>query len=135
MVEFTPPGDKEGSGSVSFTFGAGRVQFPELSQMIVLAPGRYRFSGEFEGMIRARRGLRWEIHCWKGKELAKTEMLYGLSTARRQLFGLDIDVPDRDDCRSQQLRLFHDARSASEQLISGQASFRSLSLTTLAPSP
>jgi hypothetical protein len=134
-VEFTPLGDKERSRSVSFTFGAGRVQFPELSQMVVLAPGRYRFSGEFRGMIRARRGLRWEIHCWKGKELAKTEMLYGLPNAQRQPFGLDIDVPDRDDCRSQHLRLFHDARSASEQLISGQASFRSLGLTALAPSP
>jgi hypothetical protein len=135
MVEFTPLGDKDRSRSVRFSFGAGRVQFPELSQVIILAPGRYQFSGEFEGMIRARRGLRWEIHCWKGKELAKTEMVYGLPTAPWQPFGLDIEIPDRDDCRSQQLRLFHDARSASEQLISGQASFRSLSLTTLAPSP
>jgi hypothetical protein len=135
MAEITPLGDKEGSRSVRFSFGSGRVQFPELTQMIILAPGHYRFSGVFEGAIRSRRGLRWEIRCWKGKGLASTEMLYGIPTVPRQPFALDIEVPDRDDCRSQQLRLFHDARSASEQLISGEASFRSLSLTTLAPPP
>lgn len=135
MAEFAPVGDKAGSRSLRFSFGSGRVQFPELSQILILAPGRYRFTGELAGMIRARRGLRWEIHCWKGKELAKTEMLYGLPNAPLQPFGLDVDVPDRDDCRSQQLRLFHDARSASEQLITGQASFRSLALTALEPAP
>lgn len=133
MVEFTPLGDKDGSRSARFSFGVGRVQFPELSQVIILAPGHYRFSGEFEGIIRARRGLRWEIHCWKGKELAKTEMLYGLPTEARQPFTLDIAVPDSDDCRAQHLRLFHDARSASEQLIAGQASFHFLSLVSIAP--
>jgi hypothetical protein len=131
MMEFAPLGDQEPGRSVRFSFGGGRAQFPELSQMIVLAPGRYRFSGEMEGMIRARRGLRWEVRCWKGNVLVQSEMLYGLPI-KRQPVDLDIDVPDSDDCRSQQLRLFHDARSASEQLISGQASFRSLTLTAVA---
>lgn len=133
MAEFAPLEDKVGGDrTVRFSFGGGRAEFPELSQMIVLTPGRYRFSGEMEGMIRARRGLRWEVRCWKGNVLAQTEQLYG-RPGTRQAFSLEIDVPDRDDCRSQQLRLFHDARSASEQLISGQPSFRSLALTAATP--
>ncbi len=126
--DFTPLGDQEGGRSVEFEFGVGRVQFPELSQIVVLEPGHYQLIGEVQGAIRAKRSLRWAIRCWRGKELAQTEMLYGGTTRPWRSFELNIEVPDQDDCRAQQLRLFHDSRSASEELISGHIAFRFLSL-------
>ncbi len=129
--EFLPSGGGNEGRSARIDFGTGRVQFPDLSQVVVLAPGRYRLEGEFRGLIRGRRGLRWEIRCWRGKQLAETEMLFASRDRAWQGFNLHVDVPDREDCRSQQVRLFHDARSASEQLVSGQISFRSLVLSRL----
>lgn len=130
-VEYARLGEKDRGQSVKFAFGVGRSQFPELSQVVVLGPGRYRLSGEFGGMIRAKRGLRWEVKCWRGKELAKTDMIYGHPRIAWQPVSLDIEVPDEESCRSQQLRLFHDARSSSEQLISGEISLRHLSLVAV----
>jgi hypothetical protein len=114
--------------AVQFSFDHGRVQFPELSQILVLRPGRYQLSGEFSGSVNATRGLRWEIRCWKEKMLAQTEMLFGKPQKTWEGFTLEVDVPDEDNCRAQTIRLFHDARSASEELISGQIIFRHLSI-------
>jgi len=130
-VEYAGLGENDRSQSVKFVFGVGRSQFPELSQVLVLGPGRYKLSGEFGGMIRAKRGLRWEVKCWRGRELTKTDMIYGHPRIAWQPFNLDIEVPDEESCRSQQLRLFHDARSSSEQLISGEISLRHLSLVAM----
>ncbi len=132
-VEFAPLVDGVGGRSLQFSLDGGRVRFPELSQVLVLGPGRYRFSGELKGMVNGRRGLRWEIRCWRGKVLALTEMIYGQPREAWQAFALDLEVPDRDDCRSQQLRLFHDARSASEQLLSGRMTIRRLNMAEAAP--
>ena len=127
-VEFFSLADGAGGRSMQFSFDGARIQFPELSQVLVLGPGRYQLSGEFKGMINARRGLRWEFGCWQGKLLAQTEMLHGRPGEVWQPFALEVEIPDLDDCRSQQLRLFHDQRSVSEQLASGQMSFRRLNL-------
>lgn len=129
--EFLPSADQKNGRVIRFDFGIGRTQFPELSQMIVLTPGRYRLEGEFRGMIRGKRGLRWQVRCWQGKDIAETEMLYGASTNSWRGFGLIIEIPDRDDCRSQQLRIFHDSRSASEDVISGHISFRHINLKSI----
>ena len=59
--------------------------------------------------------------------LAETEMLYSNSKSW-QSFGMNITVPDGDDCRAQKLLLYHHARSASEELISGEISFRGIHL-------
>lgn len=127
-AEFAPLPDRSDARSLRFTFGAGRAKFPELTQILVLSPGRYRLEGEYFGLINAQRGLRWEIRCWRGSELARTEMIRGDRHPSWQSFGFDIEVPDRDDCRAQQLRLFLDARLAAEELVSGQIAFRQLSL-------
>jgi hypothetical protein len=44
-----------------------------------------------------------------------------------RLFSLEIEVP-RDHCTGQVLRLYHDARSPSEEFIAGEVWFSSLSL-------
>jgi hypothetical protein len=127
-AEFAPLPDLGNARSLRFSFGAGRVQFPELTQILVLPPGRYRLEGEYFGLIYAPKGVRWEIGCWRGGQLARTEIIRGDSHPSWRPFGLDIEVPDRDDCKAQQLRLFLDARLAAEQIVSGQIAFRQLSL-------
>lgn len=127
-AEFAPLPDRDNARSVLFSFGAGRVQFPELTQILVLPPGRYRLEGEYFGRINAQRGIRWEVRCWRGNEIARTEMIRGDPQPAWRPFRLDVEVPDRDDCRAQQLRVFLDARLAAEQLVSGQIAFRQLSL-------
>jgi hypothetical protein len=131
FVEFVPAGNGKRGRVVQFGFGVGRLKFPELSQIVLLDPGAYRFNGEIQGSLRAVRGLRWELRCRKGKELAQTGMLYGDPNGAWQSFSFDVQVPDDEGCRTQKLRLFHDARSASEQFVTGQASFRDLTLTQI----
>ena len=109
--------------------GPGRVKFPELKQVVFLAPGHYRFEGKLRGTITAKRGLRWQLTCATGshRALAETDMLMG-ETEQWRIFTLEGDVPQSDDCAGQTLRLFHDSRSPSEEFISGEVWFGSLRL-------
>jgi hypothetical protein len=45
-----------------------------------------------------------------------------------RIFALDAEVPAGGDCVGQVVRLFHDSRSASEELISGEVWFEGLHL-------
>ncbi len=121
ISEFVPIGS-EGERALHVSFGTGRVQFPEVSQIVVLSPGRYRLEGKLRGWITAKRGLRWQISCASGSKrvLGETDMLMGQSQQWR-IFTLEADVPQNEECRGQILRLFHNSRSASEELISGEA--------------
>ncbi len=132
-VDFLPLGDDDNGRALRFGFGLGRAQFPELSQLVLLAPGRYRLSGSFQGLLRGNRGLRWQLRCMGAKTpLAETDMIYGAPGSWR-VFTLDVEVPDEESCRAQRIRLYHDARSPSEQLISGEISFRGLQLVRNEP--
>ncbi|MGE0700612.1 MAG: hypothetical protein AB7O57_16055 [Hyphomicrobiaceae bacterium] len=128
-AEFAPirPGLSERALYVKF--GVGRVTFPEVRQIVILAAGRYRLEGKLKGSVVAKRGLRWQFRCLygPGKTLAETDMLLGQSDVWRS-FSLDVTIPSGTECRAQVLRLFHDARSASEQLISGEIWFDDLRL-------
>ena len=110
------------------SFGGGRVQFPEVSQVVILPAGKYRLEGKLRGSIVAKRGLRWQLRCTNGSHvLGETDMLMGQSQQWRT-FTLEAEVPQTEDCRGQTLRLFHNSRSASEELISGEAWFSGLHL-------
>ena len=110
-------------------FSDGRVQFPEVSQIVLLAPGRYRLEGKLRGTIVGKRGLRWQLRCASGSRqvLAQTDMLLGQSQQWR-VFTLEAEVPQLEECRGQTLHLYHDSRSASEELLSGQVWFNDLRL-------
>jgi hypothetical protein len=119
-------------------FGSGRVMVPEVRQITTLAPGRYSIKIDYKGNIVAKRGLRWEIGCLYGKRhvLAQSRMLVG-DIADWQSLEQTFEVPDTS-CKAQVVRAFHDARSASEQLISGEVWFRRITLervNNLASSP
>ena len=114
--------------ALRFSFGVGRATFPETSQILLLGPGIYRLEGSYQGLLTAKRGLRWELRCMGTKsKIAETDMLFG-NPQTPQSFGLEIEIPDRDDCRAQRLLLYHHARSPSEELISGEIAFRGIRL-------
>ncbi len=131
MVDFVSLKDSDGSRALRFSFGVGRATFPETSQVLLLGPGPYRLEGTFQGLLTAKRGLRWEVRCLGSKsKIAETEMLFG-NPQTAQSFTLEIEIPDGADCRAQKLLLYHHARSPSEELISGEIVFRGINLVRL----
>ena len=62
ISEILPLDDHTGR-ALHVRFGGGRAQFPEVSQVLRLVPGKYRLEGKFRGSITAKRGLRWQIRC------------------------------------------------------------------------
>lgn len=128
VAEFAPLGT-ERARALHVSFAHGRVQFPEVSQIVLLPAGKYRLTGKLKGSIVGKRGLRWQLRCLGGprKVLGETEMLMGKSNEWR-IFELEAEVVQADDCRGQELRLFHDSRSASEELLDGEAWFADLHL-------
>jgi hypothetical protein len=64
--------------------------------------------------------LRWQIRCASGSQriLGETEMLLGQSEQWR-IFAFEAEAPQLSECSGEILRLIHDSRSASEELLSG----------------
>ena len=114
------------------SFGPGRVQFPEVSQIVLLPSGKFRMTGKLKGSVEGKRGLRWQLRCMSGthRVLGETEMLMGRAEDWR-IFSLEANVVQTDDCRGQVLRLIHDSRSASEELLDGEVWFAGLQLERL----
>jgi hypothetical protein len=111
--------DQDGQRALQLQFDNGRVNFGGVRQMIVLAPGNYRLKGKYKGRIIGRRGLLWRITCVGGRSklIGESQMVLGVTRSWKE-FDITFEVPT-SDCRAQQVRLFHDARSASEKLVTG----------------
>jgi len=130
-VEFAPLSPDAGH-ALHFNMGEGRIQFPVVRQFVLFSAGSYRIDGKLRGHITGKRGLRWQIRCAHGNQriLGETEQLLGRSEQWRN-FAFSFDVPRTDECKGQMLRLYHDARSPSEEFVSGEVSFADLRLTRL----
>jgi len=117
-IDFARRPDDPGQHALLVEFGHGRADFRGVAQTIMLPPGSYLFKGQFRGQLIGRRGLEWRVSC-AGAEypIAKTPMTTG-NAAQWTDFSIPFAVPDTD-CRAQQVKLVLDARSASEQLVSG----------------
>lgn len=112
------PKQNAASGKVlGIEFGLGRIEFAGVQQLVLLPPGRYRFGASYRAQVTSRRGLVWAVTCVGGKELGRSPMMQG-TVQEWAPIGFDFRVPETD-CPAQQLRLFHDSRSASEQLATG----------------
>jgi hypothetical protein len=120
--------DDAGQRALLVEFGHGRADFRGVAQYVMLAPGNYVLKGQYRGQLVGRRGLEWRISC-AGAELpiAKTTMVTGSVPAWTE-FSVAFTVPDAD-CRAQQVRLALDARSASEQLVTGSIWYDKLQVT------
>lgn len=103
-------------------FGYGRAEFQPVWQLLMLTPGDYKLSGQYQGKLQGRRGLIWRADCAdNGPQLGQSGMFLGAVPAWKN-FEFDFKVPD-SGCRAQKLQLMLDARSASEQMISGSIWF------------
>ena len=118
LVEIVDRPDQEGQRALFIEFSQGRVEFPGVVQLIMLAPGTYRFRGKYRGELSGRRGLIWRAQC-AGTDtgLGEGAIPVGPSPAWRDI-DFTFRVPNTG-CRAQQLKLDLDARMASEQLVSG----------------
>ena len=112
-------------------FGYGRVEFQPVWQLLMLPEGKYQLKGQYKGEIVGKRGMVWRVACADGERpLGESAMILG-QAANWQTFGVDFSVPS--GCRAQTLRLELDARSASEQMVSGSIWFDELAVTRQAP--
>ena len=119
--------DEKGGNSLRVQFYNARVPFRHVSQVLVLSPGSYQLSGEVKAEnLQNPRGLQWKIYCAvDGKDhLGETERTLG--TAPWTHFEMHFNVPSRDDCGAQLLRLELAARIPAEQQISGEIWFDDL---------
>lgn len=127
-LDIAPRPDAPDKHALFLEFGQGRVDFPGVSQTIMLAPGAYRFKGSFKGEVVGRRGLQWSVSCMGGgTAIGESQMILG-SSPGWQDFEFAIAAPD-SGCRPQSVRLGLAARSASEQLVSGSIWFDELSIS------
>ena len=134
MADIAPLAKNGAGNAFHIKFGDGRIQFPQLSQVLFLPPGRYRLEGNLRGAVSGKRGLRWQIRCASGSRriLGETEMLLGQSLQWR-IFMLDAEAPQLSECSGEILTLIHDARSSSEEFLSGEVWFSDLRLTHVIP--
>lgn len=126
------PGET-GRRALVVEFGVGRVEFPGVWQLILLGPGSYRLQGRHKGEITGRRGLRWRLGCVGSGQppIGEGPMLVGTVPVWTEL-----DVPftvPAAGCRAQSVRLELDARSPSEQLVTGTMWFDRLGVTRSGP--
>ncbi|MGD0635828.1 MAG: hypothetical protein ABSA13_16500 [Beijerinckiaceae bacterium] len=107
-------------------YGVGRAAAHSVSEIVKLAPGRFKFGGSYKGALIGPRGHIWRLVCVNGAGniIGQSELIFGAGEQWRD-FSFDVDVPDHD-CPFQRVELFLDARSASESLVSGQILYRNL---------
>ena len=127
-IGIVPRPDQRDQRALQVEFGVGRVEFAGISQVVTLAPGGYRLRGQYRGEINGRRGLRWRVSCMGGgrEPLAQSPMFIG-KVAAWTGFEAAFTVPAAA-CAAQRVQLVLDARSASEQLVSGQAWYDNLEI-------
>ena len=122
-----------GGNALRVQFHNTRVPFRHVSQLLLLPPGGYRFSGAVQSVdLRNERGVHWTLSCagGKGELLGETERVAG--TRRWTDFELEFNVPSGPDCQAQVLRLVLAARIPSEQKAAGQIWYDNLKIVRAA---
>jgi len=107
-----------------------RVPFKNVSQLLALAPGKYRLGGQVRlDDLRSERGLVWTLTCAEDQRpIGETEPMSGRREWTR--FALDFEVPVAE-CGGQWLTLHVPARIPAEQLVGGEAWFDDLQVQAI----
>jgi hypothetical protein len=127
-AEIVPKPDSKHALLVDFAYG--RVDYHSVYQLVMLAPGTYEFKGQYKGQLLGPRGLKWRIVCASGPTIEESPMIIGMMPSWRTV-AFTFTVPAAD-CRAQYVRLDLDARTASEQLVSGSVMFDELQISRVA---
>ena len=132
-IEARPDGDSGQALLLNFQYG--RVDYGSVAQLIMLAPGRYHFTGRVKGELVGPRGLKWRVSCAETRDnrLAEGPMINGRVPSWSDT-GFDFTVPAQN-CRAQYLSLDLDARMASESFVNGSMWFDDLNISRLASAP
>ena len=128
-IDIAGRADEPGHQALRVEFSQGRVEFGGVHQIIMLGPGRYQLKGLTKGQITGRRGVVWRLSCHGSNAgpVGESEMILGLIPPWRE-FQFSFTIPETD-CRAQKLSLLLDARSASEQLVTGDIWFDELRIS------
>jgi hypothetical protein len=109
-------------------FGDTRVPYQNVSKVLMLTPGHYRFQGMVKATgIETERGLLWRVVCADGTKtkIGETPDVKGSFAWRR--FSVEFEVPE-EGCRAQVLTLSLDARAALDQQIAGEIWYDALTI-------
>ena len=118
-----PPSPAMPRGRLRVEFSGSRVAFGNVSQLLLLPPGRYRLTGEVEAVdLRTTRGVWWRLSCADHPETQLGTSDLAVGTFARRQFSFGFDVPE-SSCRAQRLVLELPARVASESQISGRVEY------------
>lgn len=116
-------------GALRIEFSGARVDFRNVTHLLVLRPGIYRLSGEVEAeSLHAERGLWWRLSCLgSGLNLGETELVADSASSRA--FSLIFTIPAAN-CQAQVLQLELPARIPTERAIAGVIWFRDLAIAS-----
>ena len=131
-VDIVPRPGKAGAHALMVDFEYGRVDYRSVTELVMLAPAAYRFSGEYQSKLVGPRGMKWRVVCANGTTTSAGEspMIIG-KTAGWENLAFTFTVP-ATDCPAQYVRLDLDARMASEELVSGSVLFGGLQISRVA---
>lgn len=134
-LKFAQKSDQGGRPALLIEFGPGRVDFGSgLSQLVLLPPGNYKLEGKYKPDLVSDRGLQWSVTC------ADATNPIGVSNPMNGSSGVwnDIDLAftvPHDGCPAQYVTLKLDARSASEEFVSGAVWYSDLNITRVENAP
>jgi tetratricopeptide (TPR) repeat protein len=120
--------DENSNRALRIEFHDTRVPYRHVSQLLLLRPGIYQLQGDVQPAgLRNERGMQWTISCvGEPEQLAQTERVSGSGPWTG--FQVRFEVPDRDNCRAQEIRLVLAGRIAAEQQVAGSIWYDSLSI-------
>lgn len=133
-VDIVPTSGNYGH-ALQVDFLYGRVDYHSVRELVLLAPGNYRFSAQYDGRLVGPRGLKWRVVCAADVQtlLGESPMIMG-SKAAWQDVDFTFTVPAAG-CPVQYVRLDLDARTASEELVSGSILFSAVDIAHVAAPP
>jgi hypothetical protein len=134
-IELSIPPDRKEGRALYIAFGAGRVDFPKTTELVMLPPGSYQLRGSYKADLLSERGLQWRVACAGGDAVLGEGLPVKGQTSAWRDFEFSFTVPEAE-CSAQYVTLVSAARSASETFISGTAWFDDLKIvneTVVAP--
>jgi hypothetical protein len=116
-------------GSLRIEFSGARVDFKNVSHLLVLPAGSYRLSGEVEAEeLHTERGLWWRVFCLGHPDASLGETELVASSTPWRPFDLTFQIP-AESCPAQVLQLELPARVALEKRIEGVVSYRNMAVS------